>query len=188
MEELFFLPVHCLENYLGLQDIPDPSEAADAAINENFDPNYLLFEETSRMEAAGQVPVVYVPVPFNSGKTDPNLVSRGFVEVMCRVSRIRNYEVVPVDEKEPIRFNTAVQVRDYLRDKSIRSIIVVTPVFCSRRSLLIYRSVFASSGIKVSCLPVYGGRNPSNWTESWHGIQEVFLEFGKLWYYRLVVL
>jgi hypothetical protein len=35
---------------------------------------------------------------------------------------------------------------------------------------------------------VFVGRNPANWTESWHGIQDVGLQTGKLLYYRVFVL
>ena len=161
---------------------------SDAVLIENFDPKYLLFEKTAKLVKAGQASRIYVPVPFNGSGTGPNEVSHGFVEVMCRIARINEYEVITADEREPIRYNTAVQVRNYLQDQGINSIIVVSEGFSSRRALLVYQSVFQSSGVKVGCLPVFSERNPANWTESWHGIQAVFLEFGKLWYYRLAVL
>lgn len=163
-------------------------EASDAVMIENFDPNYLLFEETAKLVKAGQAGKIFVPVPFNGPGIGPNEVNQGFVEVMCRIARIKEYEMVLIDGMEPIRFNNAVQIREYLQNKEIHSVIVVSAGFSSRRSFLVYQSVLASTGIKVYCLPVFNERTPANWTESWHGIQEVFLEFGKLWYYRLAVL
>lgn len=160
----------------------------DAVIIENFDPNYLLFEAVSTLKREGLDAAVYVPVSNNRDRTAPNRVSREIVEAMARVSRLGQHELIQVDEVEPIRLNAALQVRDRLREEGIKSILIVSPAFCSRRSFLVYQSVFASTGVKVTCLPVFGERNPSNWTDSWHGIQEVFLEFGKLWYYRLAVL
>ncbi len=162
---------------------------SDAVVIENFDPNYLLFEEAAKLLTAGQTKMVFVPVTFNRSRTAPNRVDQEFAEVMCRISRIEGgCELIPFLEIEPIRLNAAEEVRIFLQDKEIHSIIILSPLFNSRRSFLVYQSVFASTGIKVSCLPVINGRNPSNWTESWHGIQEVFMEIGKLWYYRLVVL
>jgi len=168
---------------------PGDVEASDAVIIENFDTNYLLFEETAKLVKAGQVGRVYVPVPFNRSRTGPNRVDQEFAEVMCRISRIEGgCELIPFLEIEPIRLNAAQQVKTFLQDKEIHSITIVSSVFSSKRSWLVFKSVFESTGVKVYCLPVFSERNPGNWTESWHGIQEVFMEFGKLWYYRLAVL
>lgn len=164
-------------------------EASDAVIIENFDPNYLLFEETSKLVKAGQASRVFVPVSINGSGTGPNRVNQEFVEVMCRISRIGGgCELILIDETEPIRFNAAQQIKNHLQDKGVQSVIVVSPGFSSRRSFLVYQSVFESTDIEVWCLPVFGDRNPANWADTWHGVQEVFLEFGKLWYYRLIVL
>ena len=166
----------------------NPIKISDAVIIENFDPDYLLFEETAKLVRADQVGRVFVPVKFNRRRTAPDDFSQGVVEVMCRISRIFEYEMIPTDGGEPIRFNTAIQIKNYLQNEEISSIIVVSSGFSSRRAFLVYQEVFSPIDVKVYCLPVFSVRNPSNWTESWHGIQEVFLEFGKLWYYRLWVL
>jgi len=130
-----------------------------------------------------------VPVSCNRSGSGPNSVYQGFIQVMTGYSRLEEYELIPITEIEPIRLNAARQVRDFLGEKeAIRSLVVVSPGFTSRRSFLVYREVFKGTGVEVSCLPVFGQRNTSNWTGSWHGIQEVFLELGKLWYYRLAVL
>ncbi len=163
-------------------------ESAEAAVIVNFEPNYLLFEETEKLVRAGKIERVLVPVPFNRARTGPNASSAGFVEVMARISRIQRYELVLIDEQEPIRYTVATQVRDWLRKEQIRSIVVVSPGFSSRRDFLIYRALLEPIGVQVSCLPVFSTRTPDNWTESWHGVQEVFLEVGKLLYYELVVL
>ena len=75
---------------------------SDAVIIENFDSNYLLFEETAKLVKAGQVGRVYVPVPFNRDRTGPNRVDQEFAEVMCRLSRIEGgCELIPFAEIEP---------------------------------------------------------------------------------------
>ena len=160
----------------------------DAVVIENFDPNYLLFEAVSTLKREGLDAAVYVPVKINGEKSGPNRVSEGTVELMASISRVGEYEPILVEEEEPIRLNAARQVREHLAGKGYRSVLLVSSGFCSRRSLMVFREVFEPAGIEVSCLPVFGGRNPENWSESWHGIQEVILEFGKLWYYRLWVL
>jgi hypothetical protein len=37
-------------------------------------------------------------------------------------------------------------------------------------------------------VPVFGTTTPENWTGTWHGIQDVALQFLKLSYYRMYVL
>ena len=154
----------------------------------NFDPNYLLFEETEKLIRSGQVDRVYVPVSYDRKRAGPNAVDDGFVRVMAQIARVREYELILIDEVEPIRYNVAVQIREYLKNKDVHSILVVSPGFSSRRDFLVYESVFHAVGMPIACLPVFGTKNVENWHESWHGIQEVFLELGKLWYYRLWVL
>ena len=65
---------------------------------------------------------------------------------------------------------------------------LVTPGMRSRRSDLVYRSVLAPAGISVLCVPVFGRSTPDNWWHTWHGIQEVLEQSGKLQYYRFYVL
>jgi hypothetical protein len=107
---------------------------------------------------------------------------------MAEIARLKNVEIVPFSENEPITLNSARQVRDYLVKEHIKSVSVLTPILRSRRSFLIYNSVFQPSGIAVHCDPVSGPKGPENWTRSWHGIQEVVLQFVKLQYYRFWVL
>jgi len=163
--------------------------SVDAAVLMNFDTNYLLFEETEKLVRAGKVQRVFVPVNYNRKRTGPNGVSAGFVEVMARIARIKDCELILVDEQEPIRYSAALQVREHLLKQGIHSVVVVSPGFSSRRDFLIYQTLLEPAGVEVSCLPVFtGSRTPDTWSDSWHGIQEVFLEIGKLLYYELVVL
>jgi len=67
-------------------------------------------------------------------------------------------------------------------------VIVVSPGFRSRRSQLVYSRVFGEAGIATSCVPVFGARTPENWTQTWHGFEEVAEQFIKLQYYQLFVM
>ena len=58
--------------------------------------------------------------------------------------------------------------------------IIVTPIFRSRRSALVYDAILRGTGIAVHCQPVQGSRGVTNWTRSWHGIQEVAEQWLKL--------
>src|SRR5262249_30224825 len=84
--------------------------------------------------------------------------------------------------------NAAVQIRDRLAREPVKSLIVVTSGFRSRRSSLIYRAVLHDTGVQLRCDPVFGRATPESWTATWHGMQEITEEFLKLQYYRFCVL
>jgi hypothetical protein len=160
---------------------------SDAMLVENFDVNYLLFERAETLERAGVARVALVPVEVSSEPNVANPVSQGIAEVMARQARLRTWRTIPIELIEPISLNAALQIRSRLTEEGIKSVIVVAPGFRSRRSFLVYRTVFGGAGLAVHCVPVFG-RSPEHWTQTWHGIQEVVEEFMKLQYYRFYVL
>jgi hypothetical protein len=162
---------------------------SDALLIENFDPNYVLFERAEALERAGLAPITLVPVEASNGPDGMNLVSRGIAEVMARYARLRVWRPIPtLGYTEPISLNAALQVRRHLTRDGIRSVVVITPGFRSRRSFLVYRATLGEAGIAVYCVPVFNRPSPERWTDSWHGIQEVAEEFLKLQYYRFYVM
>jgi hypothetical protein len=161
---------------------------SDVIMVENFTPNYLLFERAAALHTAGFAPRILVPTPASSDPLSPNVVSRGFVEVMARVARMPEPEILPIQITEPISLHAAYQIRDFLTTAHLRSVIVVTSGFRSQRASLIYQAVLAPAGIRVYCVPVFGQKTPANWSVTWHGIQEVAEQFLKLQYYRFYVL
>jgi hypothetical protein len=164
------------------------SAPAEAILIENFDPTYLLFERAARLRRAGLAPRVLVPAASDPGTEEPNAVALGTAELMARIARTGAIEIVPVREVEPISLNAARDVRRFLERERIRSVIVVAPLFRSRRSALVYGATLGRAGIAVRCQPVQGARGASTWTGSWHGVQEIVQEWLKLQYYRLYVL
>jgi hypothetical protein len=161
---------------------------SDAILVENFDPDYLLFERANRLRAAGLAARVLVPIQANPGTQEPNDVALGTAEVMARIAQTGTIEVVPVREVEPITLNAARDIRRFLEREHIRTVIVVTPLFRSRRSALVYDAILGRAGIVVRYEPVQGSRGVNDWPLSWHGIQEVVEQWLKLQYYRLYVL
>jgi len=169
---------------------------SDALLVENFDPNFIVFERTAALQKSGVAPRVLVPIPADNN-SDPkldynsevsNMVSKAVAEVMARVAHVPNIEMIPIQEIEPISLNAARQIRDFLTREQVRSIVVVTPDFRSRRSFLVYSTVLEPAGISVGCVPAFGAKTVQNWSDTWHGLQEVGLEFLKLQYYRFYVL
>src|SRR5262249_42871878 len=129
-----------------------------------------------------------VPVQVSSDPLIPNAIEQGIAELMARQARMGSWETIPIREVEPITLNAATQIRDYLGRSAVNSVIVVSPGFPSRRSMLVYRAVLGEAGMQVRCDPVFGITTPNRWTDTWHGIQGVAEEFLKLQYYRFYVL
>jgi hypothetical protein len=65
--------------------------------------------------------------------------------------------------------------------------LVVTLGFRSQRSSLVYHAVLGPAGITVSCVPLFGEKTPKNWTQTWHGIQDVTEQWLKLQHYCCLV-
>jgi hypothetical protein len=162
--------------------------SGDAILIDNVETNYVLFERAQRLEAQGLSSLVLVPVLDSETGDLPGAVANAFVNVMCGVSRLKNCTTFAAPEREPISLNVARRCAEELRARGVRSVILVTDGFRSRRAAEIYGQVLMPLGIKVYMQPVFGSRTPSNWFRSWHGIQETGLQFAKLWYYRLAVL
>lgn len=155
-----------------------------AILVDNLDTNYGLFERAARLQREGS----RIRILVLTASANPDAVVDGVVEIMARAAQVHNWETVKIGETEPISLNAAMQVRSLLVREDIRSVALVTPGFRSRRSSLAYRAVLSRAGIAVVCVPVLGQRGVETWMETWHGIQEVALQFLKLQYYRFYVL
>ena len=168
---------------------PEQVSPVDAILIENFDLNYLVFERAAELRRDGIAAraIVLTQADRNNPKS-LNMVSEGIVGVMARVARLQDFEMVPMVEVEPITLNAARQLRDYALQNRIKSVMVVAPAFRSRRSVLIYQSVLAPSGVTLTCVPVFGLTTAKSWSKSWHGIQGVAEQFLKLQYTRFYVL
>lgn len=160
---------------------------SDALLLENFDPVYLVFERAQALRESGIASRVFVPAIIEDADIS-NSVGKGFVDVMSRIARLPETQIIRIYQEEPISLNAAKQIRDFLLKERVKSIVVVAPAFRSRRSELIYGTVLRPAGISVGCAPVFGTTAVENWPETWHGIQDVAEQFAKLQYYRFFVL
>ena len=161
---------------------------SDAILIENFDPEYLLFERARQLRNAGLAPRVLVPVVTGDASGEANPVARSIADTMATLSRVGPVEIIPVRQVEPISLNAARDVLRFSQQQGIRSVIVVSPLFRSRRSELVYRATLGKAGVTVRCDVVEGTRDARTWTDTWHGIQNVAEQWMKLQYYRLYVL
>jgi hypothetical protein len=174
---------------VGRSLVCDPDRrASDAILVENFDTDYLVFEEAANLRRAGFATRVLVPVLTAAGRSQPFDVDLGTAELMARIARLGAYDVVPIAEVEPISLNAARDVLRFVQREHIRSVIVVSPLFRSRRSALVYAATLDRAGISVSCQPARSPHGVDTWFQSWHGIENALQQWVKLQYYRLYVL
>lgn len=165
-----------------------PAEKSEILLIENFDNEYLLFKKAAQLKLDGLGKLIIVPVQADLNSDLPEHISLKVAEVLCQEAGMVAPQIVTVKYKEPISLNVARQLAHVLQTNKVQSVLIITSGFRSRRTYLVYHSVLAPLGIRVSCLPVFDYSSPSNWTKSWHSMQEVFLQFLKLQYYRWVVL
>ena len=127
---------------------------SDAILVENFDADYLVFERATQLRKSGFASRVLVPTPTDPGTSEPNAVALATVEVIARIARVGPIEIVPIRVVEPISLNAAQDVLRFVQQQRIRSVIVVTPLFRSRRSALVYGATLGRAGVTVRCEPV----------------------------------
>jgi hypothetical protein len=163
--------------------------SSDAILIENFDPTYLAFETAAQLRHTGVASRVLVPVAKSGdGSEEVSQVSKGVAELMANIAHLGSFEIIPIREIEPISLNAARDILQFIEREGIRSVIVVSPLFRSRRSALVYKATLGDAGIAVGCEPVRGSQDPYTWSNSWHGIQNAAEQWLKLQYYRLYVL
>lgn len=96
-----------------------------------------------------------------------------------------NIEVIgsPIDSTE----NEAIALRKYAEANEVRSVLIVTSPYHSRRALRTFRRVLANSGMTVGLEVANGGQipKPATWWLSLRGWQLVPTEYVKMAYYWL---
>ena len=161
-------------------------ERADAVLIDFFDTDYALFGYARQLQEAGFGSRAIVPASLGPAGSI-STVSEAVIDALARLAQVRNLTMVPASNVEPISLNTASHFRQFAKENGIGSVIVVTPAFRSKRSMMIYEAVLNPAGVSTQCVPVFG-RSVHDWTHTWHGIQDVALQFAKHQYYRWYVL
>jgi hypothetical protein len=164
------------------------SAPSDAILVENFDPDYVVFKRAAQLRMGGLAARVLVPVATEPGTPDPSAVALGTAEVMAKVARLGTMDIVPIGNVEPISLNAGRDVLRFIERERIHSVIVVSPLFRSRRSALVYGATLGGAGVTVRCEPVQEAPDVNTWTLTWHGVQAVAEQWVKLQYYRVYVL
>lgn len=121
-----------------------------------------------------------------SEERNPLFIERAFVQLQ--------QQAVPIDKIEMLQgivqntYDEAQHLLEYARSNHLRSILVVTSAYQSRRALWVLRRVFAGSGVQVGLEAVTPGEQaprPISWWIYPLGWKMVPFEWLKLGYYFL---
>jgi uncharacterized SAM-binding protein YcdF (DUF218 family) len=95
-------------------------------------------------------------------------------------------EIIP--QQVSSTYDEAVRVRDYAQGAGLKSVLIVTSPYHSRRALWVWQRVFRESGIHVGIDPAPAGEQSppaATWWWHWRGWLSVAFEYPKLVYYWL---
>jgi hypothetical protein len=174
----------------------DPGGQADVVVVEiGPHPEKALFSRAARLQRDGRVSRVAVVRYQRSARLD-----MAGIEMPDRFDEVlRVYwqdaglqddivDLVPVGVTDPVTLNLARQVAAWCETQKIRSVIVVTGLFHSRRSLYAYRKFLQPLSVRVTASPASAGLDVHNWWRTKDGIQDVFQEWVRLVYYKVALL
>ena len=94
-------------------------------------------------------------------------------------------QVFEVPKGHPITLNEAKIVLSKLATNGVRSAILLSEGFHTRRSLWVYRQVGSGLGIEVSSFPYFMTYQNESWWQKAQGVREFFDESLKFFYYIL---
>ena len=80
-------------------------------------------------------------------------------------------------------YEEAQLVRQYAEENKLRSVLIVTSGYHSRRALWVFSRVFRDTGIRVGLIGVASGIKPGTWWLSIEGWRRVPAEYVKMVYY-----
>lgn len=156
---------------------------------------YLYLERTQRaieLFQQGHAPKIIVTTDGTKGpwsdekQRNPKYSELEMEELQRAGIPMESVELIP----RPIwtTYAEAKVMRDYAQTHGLRSVLIVTSAYHSRRALWVWRQVFAESGIKIGIDYAPTGLQsptPVGWWWQSHGWQTVAGEYPKFVYYWL---
>lgn len=122
----------------------------------------------------------------NESQTNPTFAERARAELIKAGVPPERIESLP--RRVGSTHDEAVLLSEYARERSLRSLLVVTSGYHSRRALWTFRRAFEGSGVEVGVSEVEPGLqtpSPGTWWFSPRGWRTVAGEYVKMGYYRL---
>ena len=120
----------------------------------------------------------------NAEERNPSFVERAKAELQHAGVPPERIEVLP--QTVASTYDEAVRLLEYTNTQPVRSLLVVTSAYHSRRALWTLSHVFRDTGVKIGLEPVALGAQspaPATWWFDLRGWRAVALEYPKLIYY-----
>lgn len=127
-----------------------------------------------------RVAVLHRPYGLNTGYAD--LVSKKLKDKGLKDS---DFKIIETPIRNPVTLTEARVVLDHLSRENVKSAILLSQGFHTRRSYLVYRFAGTSFQIKIfpdACFTEY---EPDLWWKNYAGIRDFATETGKLAYYLI---
>lgn len=147
--------------------------------------------EAARLYREGRAPVVLLNDDgVQGGWSEAEQRNPRFVELAAMELRrggVPADSIRVLDARPTNTHDEALAVRAYAAERELRSLLVVTSSYHSRRALRTWRQVFQGSGVEIGLEPAEGARTPGAWTWwlSSAGWREVAGEYVKMLYYAV---
>ncbi len=161
----------------------------DLIVVDNLVSDYSLFEKAAALRRLYGAKMVVVFVrSSDKDPLKPDLVAGEIAEVMIRQARLQPCRLLLFRQVEPFTLNVARGLGRFIESHpGIHWVLIVTEALRSRRTRLVYGRVLGKLGVAAGTYPVWAGRGPQNWAATWHGRQDVLLQYMKLVYYEFLV-
>ncbi len=172
----------------GLVSEPGPGKP-DLILVDNLVSDDRLFKKAGELLKGDGVKMVLVPVRCSNRDPDePDRMAGEITRIMIRDARLPSCRLLPFRQAEPFTLHVARRVGRFIgSQRDIHSVLIVTEGFRSKRTRLVYGRVLGKFGVSVCTYPVWGSRGPESWAKTWHGRQEVLLQYLKLFYYEFLL-
>lgn len=167
-----------------------PVASADAIVVLSGSSAYLeRTQKAAQLYRQGRAPLMLLTNDYTRGgwsnalQRNPYFVERATEELIKGGVPANNIRIVP--GLAASTHDEALLLKDYALTQSLRSVLVVTSAYHSRRALRSFRQLFNGTGMTVGLEPVGVGSAPSSalWWLQFEGWRTVGAEYVKLIYY-----
>ncbi len=147
-------------------------------------------QKAAELFKQGRAPLVLLTDDHTRGgwssalQTNPFFVERAIDELIKHGVPEERIRIVP-GVAESTQSETVI-VKNYAAAAGLKSILIITSGYHSRRALRTFRTTFAGTGVAIGLEPSSTGRQTPFWWLRPSGWREVAGEYGKLIYYRFV--
>lgn len=121
----------------------------------------------------------------NGEQRNPFFIEREVTEL--RAAGVPSDSIVALTPPVSSTYEEATVLREYAVSHNLRSVVIVTSAYHSRRALRTFKRVFEGNDIKIGIDPAASGQDspsPLTWWLHARGWREVAGEYVKLFYYR----